>query len=1588
MATLEITVQRKSGDTWPVVLERTQAGELPLRAEGELIFGAGWREELLTLSIDPLAYGTVLGKALFTGAIRDTFVTARSEHGADLRTLLVVEDVELKPLHWERLCAPIRTGGNWGLLGRDQRSIFSLYLPSLADRRFRAIGRRDLRALVLIANPPAENPYDLDCFDEPATVAAIGGALGNLPYDLLASAPEAVGRPTLDELVARITGGSYSLLHIVAHGQFDSSRNETFLYLLDATGQVAPVTATRFVERLDELEGAQGLPRLAFLATCESAAPEAERAGALGGLAQRLVRDLGLPAVVAMTEKVSLATASTLAREFYVRLRDHGEADQALVQAVAALADAGDITVPALYSRLAGRPLFSDTPDRDLTESEIAYGLNQLESLLPERAPELQKQFSEHAEPLRKLLPAGREFLSETAGREWDETLSAVNTLSEEILDLSFPALALGKAPPRYDSRCPFPGLLAFGVRFATNQGPDDRQFFTGREPLVHDLVVRLSQHPFLAVLGSSGSGKSSLVLAGLISALERNDPSLSLAYITPGDAPVKNLEAISSALESISTVLVVDQFEELFTLTTSLAARQQFVQRLLHLAQDRRVVLTMRADFWGDCALYPALAAEMVAHQVLIGPMSSDELRRAMEEQARAVGLRFEADLANTILDAVEDEPGAMPLLQHLLLELWKRRHGRWLRASEYRAMGGIREAIAHTANSLYASLTSEQDKLLVRNIFIRLTRLAPVSASEPARPNTRQRVTLKSLVPEDSNLDTTRTIVNRLADARLVFVNANQVEVTHEALIRYWPALQSWLAQDEAAIALRQTVQSAAAAWSVSARPDLLNHHRDQLKQALNLRNHPSVRLSALEVRYLDLCRRQAQSYYRITIHRGTNGAYPVSVEYMHPDTWLPGYLQGLLHLSGGTYEDLQLGSLTSREYGVSLGRALFNEELYFSFVQAWALKVDQLRVILTVEDQQLQLLHWEKLNAPLNNGWWDFLSTTSIYSLNYHATSDYPYQPISPQNQRALLVIAFPVSPQTIVPQIDPGPIAENARSALAGVACDLLGRVAGSLGPATVDELCRTLIARSYSIVHIVAHGYFDQSSRSSGLLFEDTSGSAVPVSGDAFVDTLGSLKGRWVPPQFLYLDAGNSSSLYDHNEHGRLGPRLVTELGIPAVLAMTRELSLATSQALSRYFYLRFLEHGEPDRALAEARELPLPDHYSFVPFVYSRLFGKSLFAEAAAEPARSDGVALGVTITVHSRGGPDESWPVTTVYETPGRILCDREMSSLALAVAELSAHQDVPSAYGLEVSQALLTLRAVTSISESAGASTRQIRVQLAVETPELQSLHWEWLSWTMPNGTTRYLASLPGVQLSQLLFSPVNQSPTCLECAKLKALSVISYPSNLRPATSLPLSELLDNATGALSGYSHDVLIRGETNGSGEPPTLQALYTRLDTTQYAILQLVTRVALSATGDVMVGLETEAGEVEVVRLQRLIERLDAARYVPQCLVLISPNTVRNSTADALSRLAQALVESTGVLAAVAMGGLMSQTTTWVFATVFYRQLRTHGFADRAFNEACVDAGCFSDFVPPAFFTRLKGQALFYNLAPIPTAEA
>ena len=582
----------------------------------------------------------------------DAVDTDRVRHA---QMLVFVEAEDLKTWRWEWLCAPI-DGDRWDFLSLDQRALFSLYLPSQTDRSYPPIGPHDLRALVVVANPSdPTNKYGLERFDVDQNVSSLGAILSRrIPFEVLARTPGAAGAPTLDEIATRLTDSVYTILHIVCHGWFNAQDGETRLYLEQPSpdpriGRVLaqPVTGTELIDRLDRVNR---LPYLIFLSVCESGAPEGEQR--LGGLAQRLVRELGIPAVIGMTERVTIATAHALAEKFYDRLlaqSKRGEVDRALVEAYAGLAARPDINVPALYSRLGEQPLFSVALDRPLTAGEIKRGLEELNKLLTERAPVLQPELAKNVEILQRLLNTDVAALSATARQERVAALARVNELCQEAAEISFNALAQGEPPPEYDSQQPFRGLSAF--RF------EDCKFFFGREALVDKLEQKLSVDNFLPVLGPSGSGKSSLVFAGLVPRLKKEMPNLQVEDLTPGSAPMEQLKLRQAKLTSGPVLYIIDQFEELFTLCKEEDHRREFIAALLRLAQSDRVVLTMRADFWGECAPYADLKERMQARQELIAPMNTSELRAATEQQVAMVGLRFEADLSNTMLDEVAGE-------------------------------------------------------------------------------------------------------------------------------------------------------------------------------------------------------------------------------------------------------------------------------------------------------------------------------------------------------------------------------------------------------------------------------------------------------------------------------------------------------------------------------------------------------------------------------------------------------------------------------------------------------------------------------------------------------------------------------------------------------------------------------------------------------------------------------------------------------------------------------------------------------------------------------------------------------------------
>ena len=581
MSTFKIVVQRRFEDFWPVSVTFSSPDGLPSHAEGRLQFIPGDREELIERQNDPEKYGMLLGERLFKGEVKDAFIKACDKNSDCLRVLLsfeVDEKDDLRFLYWERLCAPGKSE-NWSHLALDQKLPLSQYIATSDNRHiFSPFGRRNLRALILVASPQDLKTFQLQPFNVEATVDSVRSALGEIPCDVLANNIDgAIGAPSLDQLCEKLTNANppYTLLHIVCHGSLKDGEN--ILWWADNRNQVQRVSGEKLLKRL-ELLGT--LPHLTFLSACESAVPKAE--GGLGGLAQQLVRKLAMPAVIAMTHKISIKTALALGQSFYQHLRESGEVDLALVKAKAGLGNEDDIVVPALFSRLGERPLFSDLPDRQLTSQEIEYGLKRFQELIRKRAPILQDKFEEQKVILERIMETKEinSKLTVIQDQKGQAALAEMNKFSAEVLELSFNELALGKKVTKYDDCCPFPGLSPFKL--------EDNKFFFGRKELVTSFKNALKKDNFLAVIGSSGSGKSSIILAGLVPELQKEEPALELIYLTPGEEPLLQLEIHKLSALDRSIIFVVDQFEEVFTLCTDKEIQNDFIEKLLNLADQR----------------------------------------------------------------------------------------------------------------------------------------------------------------------------------------------------------------------------------------------------------------------------------------------------------------------------------------------------------------------------------------------------------------------------------------------------------------------------------------------------------------------------------------------------------------------------------------------------------------------------------------------------------------------------------------------------------------------------------------------------------------------------------------------------------------------------------------------------------------------------------------------------------------------------------------------------------------------------------------------------------------------------------------
>ena len=403
-----------------------------------------------------------------------------------------------------------------------------------------------------------------------------------------------------------------------------------------------------------------------------------------------------------------------------------------------------------------------------------------------------------------------------------------------------------GRPPAR--GPAPYRGLASFQ--------PEDAAWFFGREELALHLV-RLATGPSapgvpLAVVGPSGSGKSSLLRAGLIprlrSATAARPGGRAVALITPGVSPV---DALARGLAPLAgpgsggplragplarglrenperyarlagrgdepPAIIVDQLEEIFTAGAGETGRQEFVAALAALAGHTLVVTGLRADFYSHALNYPALARSLQERQIVVGPMSAGQLRRAIVEPAHKAGLDIEDGLAEVLLadmrpygaagpGAGGHEAGALPLLSHALLATCERSRGSRLTVSDYHASGGIRDAIARTAEHAYATLDpGGQD--VARQLFLRL-----LHVGDDGR-EARARLPLTDL-PGDATA--AAAVLERFAGQRLVTMDRNEADITHEALLGAWPRLRGWIDANREDIRIRRSIALAAQAWA----------------------------------------------------------------------------------------------------------------------------------------------------------------------------------------------------------------------------------------------------------------------------------------------------------------------------------------------------------------------------------------------------------------------------------------------------------------------------------------------------------------------------------------------------------------------------------------------------------------------------------------------------------------------------------------------------------------------------------------------------------------------------------------------------
>ena len=457
--------------------------------------------------------------------------------------------------------------------------------------------------------------------------------------------------------------------------------------------------------------------------------------------------------------------------------------------------------------------------------------------------------------------------------------------LESNVIEIRDSTLELNPTELEFlDVKNPYKGLRAF-------QQADSADFF-GRSEMIERILGRLAEDgtesDFLAVIGPSGSGKSSLVKAGVIPALRRGEVKGSqnwfFAEMTPGKDPLGELEV---ALLSIATaplpnmlgllregeyglaegaewslptedgklVLLIDQFEEVFTQLDQEAEREHFLN-LLHYAvmtEDSpvKVIVTLRADFYDKPLLYPQFGELIRKRTELVLPLSNQDLEESIVEPANHVGASLEDGLVDIIVQDVREQPGALPLLQYALTELFERRDGPMLTIQAYQDIGGTLGALAKRAEDVYRRF-DETTQSTVRQIFLRLVTLGD------GQEDTRRRV-LQSELFDLGEQSIVQTVIDRFGRYRLLTFDHDDVtrsatvEIAHEALIRQWERFRDWLNDSREDLRLERRLLHSANEWVQSQHDNSYLLQGTRLQQFQEWAEDTPLRLNALEVEFL---------------------------------------------------------------------------------------------------------------------------------------------------------------------------------------------------------------------------------------------------------------------------------------------------------------------------------------------------------------------------------------------------------------------------------------------------------------------------------------------------------------------------------------------------------------------------------------------------------------------------------------------------------------------------------------------------------------------------------------------------------------